>query len=406
MKLTRTVIGLLWLATSLSSNAPTVAQESVPVEQTNLRLVAPLKGSFEQSLNTAEAESELTAETFNEPAFPSNSCTDYTGDYDDENGVPLRNSRRPFGNGPCSSVYFNVGALYLNRVPRFGQQPLVVDPNANTTLLATSNLNRNINPGLQATLGKQLSNGRAIELSYLGLFSGGTTVSAVKPNPAAFLILPGNLAGNAFVDLDRADVQYSSALNSFAINLASCCGCCDEECCGAGRCQSWGWFGGFNYLNLSERLNIATQRTVANVVETGTYNIRTTNNLYGMQLGTRFRRTSGRFGWDANGSAGLYGNDASQTQSVTDFPNFPLRPNVGSSRGGVAFVGGGNLSGLYALTNIWNLRAGYNVLWIEGLALAPDQLDFNFAAAGGGSRLNSRGGLFLHGVNLGLEGHW
>ncbi|MBC7819724.1 MAG: BBP7 family outer membrane beta-barrel protein [Planctomycetaceae bacterium] len=170
--------------------------------------------------------------------------------------------------------------------------------------------------------------------------------------------------------------------------------------------QSLTWFAGFRYFNVGERLNLTADGVVPG--EVGNYNIRTRNNLYGAQLGARFRRTRGRFGWDATGQAGIFGNDAQQSQFVQDFPAGPdsVLRNVSTSRSGVAFVGQGNLSGLYALTNVWNLRAGYNVIWIEGLALAPDQLDFNFATAGSGTRVNNDGGLFLHGVNVGLEARW
>ena len=118
------------------------------------------------------------------------------------------------------------------------------------------------------------------------------------------------------------------------------------------------------------------------------------------------RRWQNRFGWEAAGKAGIFANDAQQKQTVTDFPNFPLRPTVSSSRDGVAFLGEINPSALYRLTNVWNLRAGYNVIWIEGLALAPDQLDFNFATTPSGNQLHNDGGMFLHGVNVGLEARW
>ena len=72
----------------------------------------------------------------------------------------------------------------------------------------------------------------------------------------------------------------------------------------------------------------------------------------------------------------------------------------------MSFVGGANLSGLYSLSNVWNLRAGYNVMWIEGVALAPDQLDFDFAAAPSGNQLDDGGGMFLHGLNVGVEARW
>ena len=65
-----------------------------------------------------------------------------------------------------------------------------------------------------------------------------------------------------------------------------------------------------------------------------------------------------------------------------------------------------NISGIYRLTDIWSAKVGYNAIWVEGLALAPDQLDFNFAASPSGNELHSSGGLLLHGVNVGLEARW
>ena len=321
------------------------------------------------------------------------------------------------GNNPCPRVYVQIGALFMQQVSQFSQsQPIVVDPNTGNTFISTSDINTNFIPGLQATAGMRLNNGRTIELDYFGLYGGSTTATAVKPDPNAFLIFPNNLAGNTFVDMDNTNVNYSSAFNSFALNLPCCfggsyAGACDACACdayqfGQSKSQSFTWFSGFRYLNVNQRLNIVTQRTVANAVEQGTYNVRTQNNLFGGQLGARLRRTSGRLGWDATSFAGIFGNAAQQTQSVTDFPNFALRPSVTDSKGGVAFVGGGNLSGLYSLTKVLNLRAGYNTIWIEGLALAPDQLDFNLAAAQAGSTVNNNGGMFLHGANVGLEARW
>lgn len=320
-----------------------------------------------------------------------------------------------FLNEPCPRVYFQTQALLFQQVPQFGRQPIVIDNIDNSTLLSTSDLKPNFKPGVQATLGWQLHSGRAVELDYMGLFGGTTSAVAVKPDPASFLTFPNNFAGNVFVDMDRLQADYTSSFHSFAINLLSgcntdCCTSCDELGCDGIRCggarQSLSWFGGFRYINFSDRINLSAQRTVGGLPENGTYNTSTDNNLYGAQLGAKLRRTSGRFGWDASGFAGIFGNDASQTQSVTDFPNFPIRPTVSSQEGGVAFVGGGNLSGLYSLNQAWNLKAGYSALWIDGLALAPDQLDFDLASAQGGSALNNGGGLLLHGVNVGLEARW
>ena len=319
----------------------------------------------------------------------------------------------------CPSFYGQVEALFMKQEPRFTRQAIVVDPNTGTTYLSTSDLDFNFDAGLRATVGMRLWEGRALEFSYFGLFQGTASAAAVSPSPSAFLIFPDNYFGNVFVGMSGAQVNYSSWLHSFEMNLPCCCGCCAECCdgcgcgaardgcgCGAVRCRSFEWFAGFRYIDLGQELNISAQKIVSGAVEDGAYDIRTANQLYGAQLGARLRRTWGRFGWEATGKAGVFGNDARQTQSATDFPNFALRPSVSSSRGEAAFVGELNLSGLYRLTDVWNLRAGYNIMWIGDLALAPDQLDFNFAASPSGNQLHNGAGMFLQGVNVGLEARW
>ena len=58
-----------------------------------------------------------------------------------------------FCNNPCPCVYGMVEALFLQRHPQLNNQALVNDQTTNTTLLSTSNLNFNYNPGLRATVG-------------------------------------------------------------------------------------------------------------------------------------------------------------------------------------------------------------------------------------------------------------
>jgi hypothetical protein len=54
---------------------------------------------------------------------------------------------------------------------------------------------------------------------------------------------------------------------------------------------------------------------------------------------------------------------------------------------------------------VWGIRAGYNLIWIDGLALAPNQFAFSDTTTSG-SNLVSGGGIFMSGANLGLEARW
>jgi len=311
---------------------------------------------------------------------------------------------------PCPCFYVDAEALFLLRQPLSNNQPIVVDPNTHRTFMSTSDLDYAFDPGLEVTVGMRICGGMAVELTYLGLFGGDASASAEKPNPGAFLTLGGNLVGNVFVDMNGVQATDSTWVQGIELNFPCCCGCCDNchDACGCGQlaCQSFEWFCGFRYLVLGDDLNISAERIVSGAVETGNYEIHTLNQLVGVQLGGRWRRTVGRFGWESTIKAGIFANDAEQTQTVTDFPNFALRPTESSSEVGVAFIGEFNLSALYRVTDVWNLKVGYTLLAIEGLALAPDQLDFNFGASPSGNEIHDGGGMIFQGVNVGVEARW
>ncbi len=325
----------------------------------------------------------------------------------------------------CPRVYADVEALLLEQVPLSQNRPVVVDANTGRTFLLTSDLNSGFDPGLRATFGVRPCNGLALEFSYFGLFQSGSALTE-KPDASSYLIFPGNFAGNVFVNMNQVQTDYVSSVKSFELNLPWCCGCCSDcgcsncgcgeatfdECgcakaaCGAVRCRSLAWFAGIHYLDIGNKLNLAVQRNEAGGVENGAYDIHTANHLIGGQIGARLRSTVNRFGWEMTGKAGIYANDAEQTQSVIDFPNFPLRPSMSAYAGTTAFEGEINFSGIYRLTDVWSVKAGYNLIWVEDLALATDQLDFNFATSPSGNQLHPGGGLFLYGANVGLEARW
>lgn len=309
----------------------------------------------------------------------------------------------------CPSTYGLIEALFLWRDSRLIDQAIIVDANTGETFMSTSDLDSDFAPGVRVTFGTRVCGGWMLEFSYFGLFQGNSSARAVSPGAGAFLIFPDNFFGNVFVGIDLAQADYSSALNNFELNLPCCCGCgdqCCDDCASDQVRQSYEWFSGFRYINVDEELNILAERTVAGATEQGSYDIRTDNDLYGLQLGARTRRMRGRLGWETTGKLGLFANNARQQQTVSDFPDFEIRPSVSSSSTNLAYLGEFNVSALYQLTPVWNLRAGYMALWIDGLALAPDQPDFDFSSATGGEQLHNGGAIFLHGLTAGIEARW
>ena len=303
---------------------------------------------------------------------------------------------------PPPLFYGTVEAVFLNRANDSFAQPLVVDVNSDETLLSTSNLDFDYEPGVRATIGLRRPACcfcSAWEFTYLGVFDSDASSSVVGDNDLA---VPGDLGFvvNGFTLAESIRAEYGSKLHSAEAN---CVKCFYEHCC----CHCYrrvDWFAGIRYLSLDEDVTLrGNNQNVAAAI----YNLDTDNNLYGAQIGSRVRTYRGCWGWELQSKAGIFANDASQRQYIVDefgVNDFLLR-SASASGEGVAFVGELNLSLLLRISAACGLRCGYNLLWVEGIALAPDQLDFS-DTAGSGTVLHSGGGSFFHGANVGLEIGW
>jgi hypothetical protein len=283
-------------------------------------------------------------------------------------------------------------AIFFTRDARVGNQPLVLlDGNAATqsnVLLSTGDFHFPFEVGPRVLLGREFDGFRAFEASYFGIYNWKDTSTINGDND---LNLPGDLglaAGLNFFDADRAVVEYQSLIHNAELNYL----------------QSYGnisWLLGFRYFNLQDKLSLTFTD-----VQTGTsaYKISAYNNLFGGQLGGRVQQACGNWSYDLTGKAGVYGNIIKSSQNVSDFDAFPIR-NTRANGDQVAFIGDLELNGNYQFTPTWSLRGGYQVFWIEGLALAPNQLDFTDTTTSG-TTLNKTGGMFMHGAHAGLMAKW
>ena len=71
-----------------------------------------------------------------------------------------------------------------------------------------------------------------------------------------------------------------------------------------------------------------------------------------------------------------------------------------------AFFGSLGFNGSYWVGGNWAVRAGYNLMWLEGVALAPPQIPVNNLIAPGTSGIDTGSGLFFHGASVGLVATW
>jgi hypothetical protein len=279
----------------------------------------------------------------------------------------------------CPCTYAVVEGLILQRNIAGANIPLVVDAGTGAQLLSTGNLNFPFAGGLRSYIGHRFSDCRAWEVGYFGVYGANASTTVTGPGNLA---LPADFAGlNVFFGADQVATNYTSNLNGMEFNLANCCSCCDGCGCHSGG-RSSEWLYGFRYLRIDDSLNIAAQNAGVGGIEQGSYDVRAANNLYGGQIGNRLRRCWGLWSIEGTGKAGLYYNDASQRQTVVDFPGVLVR-QTSSSDNRLAFLGELNASLIRQITDHWYVRGGYNLIWIDGVALAPNQLDFTLTATSG-----------------------
>lgn len=163
--------------------------------------------------------------------------------------------------------------------------------------------------------------------------------------------------------------------------------------------QTWNRFsllGGFRALRFSENYR---ELYTPNGTE---LTMHTDNDLYGGQIGARWRQEKQKWFWEATGKFGVFGNRANQSQIVRyDYHNggsdaFPRGYDYTTS-----VVYDMNFSAGLRLSRVWSARVGYDFLWIERLALAPNQ----FAQFNQG-KIHTDGSAMLNGLEAGLEANW
>jgi len=308
----------------------------------------------------------------------------------------------------CSSTanrwWIQADALFWDRIGNGCDQILVLETDPpEAALLRTDNLDFSMEPGWRVLVGYRpdphsvLGCCSALEFSYFGVYGWEDSAAAVGDQN---LRIPGDLslATNNFLFADEIRAVYRSRLNNFEANcIKSCCADCSTQI---------DFLAGFRFLALNEDFSL-----IGTDLQEGTssYDISTSNYLYGLQMGGRMTRHLQQWSLQFTGKAGLFLNDAEQSQIVTDFPNAPdafvHRDVPGVSGTSAAMLGEIDLTLVRRITDVWSARLGYSVMGLGGLALAPDQLDFSLTPASG-TNLSKDGFVLFHGVHVGLQAGW
>jgi len=137
------------------------------------------------------------------------------------------------------------------------------------------------------------------------------------------------------------------------------------------------------------------------------------NNLVGFQVGGNVEYCIFPK-WKVVGGTkfGIYGNSISQRQQIYGLAGYAYANtgayanqnyDISSSKTDVAFLGQLDLGLEYCINCCWSVGFGYRVISVTGVALAPEQIPYDYSDYADATYIDSNGGLILHGAYARLQ---
>ena len=266
-------------------------------------------------------------------------------------------------------------AVFLHRSRPIATD-LLVDRTAGTVVLNAGDFDLGVHSGFDVSLARRIGECFGGEARYFGIDQWNVALNrpTTLDNVLEFNALPP-----LFVPAgSEITASHNSELHNVEINGLY------------HWCDRWTLLAGFRYLELDEQLRIDS----IGADEPFSYQAATRNRLYGGQLGANvvLWDRGGRFTADAIGKAGIFGNAAAQNSSFAfGFANLTDDDNQNPA----AFLGEIGITGRYRISQRWSATVGYQLLWINQVALATEQPL--------GSGIDASGDTFYHGATVGLQ---
>ena len=161
---------------------------------------------------------------------------------------------------------------------------------------------------------------------------------------------------------------------------------------------------GFRWLDLTDRY-LATG-TRADTGDAVAEFVQTRNHLFGAQIGAdgTVHQVSDRIRINGFLKAGVFYNNANQETFLLD-PGGNGSLSVSNSQKQAAFFGEAGLVAYVKITEHVSARAGYQVMFINGVAQPGNQLTLTNLATQTAT-LDTNSSILYHGANFGLEAAW
>lgn len=262
--------------------------------------------------------------------------------------------------------------------------------------------------GFLAVVGMNLNECDAIEGSYTGLVTwagsdalnrntrNGVTSSLQSP----FLFQAGQRP--QLIPADRISFNYSSELDQAELNYRRKVADCDYN--------TWTMISGLRYVNLSEGAELVASVAGNNFERTIS---RAENNILVAQVGAEYLHAVGqRLGLGIKAKAGVGVNFADQ--DIENRVNGVTRNTFGEDEIALVTTLDAGVFATFQLTRHIFVRGGYDILFLGGVALAPEQLGttnwdlfFDQVTPGvTGADINANGNALYHGPSISVEIRW
>ena len=308
----------------------------------------------------------------------------------------------------------------VERVPGvvpFGNVPFVPA----TEALNSRDLDQGFSPGFRVDVDYRINSKYDLDLSFFRIGDWDATQSIGPDHPPNWLVMkaPGGFFQTQDFSYQSMTWDYSSELHNAELNVRR------------KFSNRITLLAGFRWLQLNENLQgtiqppdrslplwkfnlnnnlfdvarIENQQSIPSPALPPFWNTSTTNNLYGLQIGADAKIFEhGRFSLDGLIKVGGYCNNASESTGVSI--QKVVHPSEASTNQAV-FVGEAGLRFNYQVTSGITLKLGYEVFWIDGVALAPDQIQETYSTFSPVSvnalGVDSDSSVLFHGVTAGLE---
>ena len=280
-----------------------------------------------------------------------------------------------------SGWYFRSEALWLKR-DRSGPQRLAdLIPFTTSPVLTTKDVDFDHAPGFRCVLGRQLDADTSLELTYSGLNSWSESGTVDYP----FAPIPEPALAYLYFPSQHFRFDYSSELHNLELGL--------RQRLRTSADSSISLLAGLRYLHLQDDMTLTGSLVTPVPLDVEVLHCDARNHLLGLQLGGEYARQVGRhMTVSLAGKAGLLANFADQDLGYAVLPALGPAWSFAASEQDVALASSLDLS---LRVNLWLtrnllLRGGYEVFYLSGLALAPDQTsslgtDIVFGRRGPGS---------------------